>query len=207
MENGKFVIIYDSMLTNEKWVNLPTTAKLLYVFIKAEWIAEETVEPKWVELVSDLVGCCVRFNYGVIKEKYFGKRDYGTDRFNCDLTALVNGGFIEFVETENNDNGTTYIVLLSPKWHTNQSLISEPYIDGITASEWRKSKTNQIMIKLAKKIQHDKCTCGEPLGDDFHALRQANTTFGSKKVMYELLCPKCYERRKVNGRIRPTQEL
>lgn len=110
-------------------------------------------------------------------------------------------------QTENNDNGTTYIVLLSPKWYTNQSLISEPYIDGITASEWRKRKTNQIMLKLAKKIQNNKCTCGEPIGDDFYALRQANTAFGNKKVMYELLRPKCYEKRKVNGKIRPTQEL
>ena len=207
MGKGKPIKIYSAMLKDEKWANLPTTAKLLYVYIKAEQTIGENGELKWAKLNENIIENCVRFDYGTIKSKYYGKRDYWKDRFNCDLTALANGGFIEFVEAENKSGETSYIVLLSDKWHTNEATITEPYIDGITASKWREGETNQLLLKLAKKCQHYKCSCGEPLDDNFHALRQANTTFGNTRVMYELLCPKCYEKRKVNGRIRFMQEL
>lgn len=207
MSKEKTVRIYTSMLLDKKWQALSVNTMLLYIYIKAEYTAGNIARLKYAKLDEDNAGCCVTISREFIEEKYLPKRGYEFTRFRYDLNALINAGFVELVEAEEVGGEQRFTVLLSSKWHTNKSIVEEVYINGKTANEYKRTPAYKKMLDFEIKAQKGVCACGKKLGKNFHTLMSSDKSVLDKMLIHELLCDECYTKRKVNGRIRPTQEI
>lgn len=206
MSKEKQVRIYMSMMLDKKWIALNVNAKLLYVYIKAEYTDGNIAILKYAKLDDDKAKNCVTISRQFIDEKYLGGT-YGRTRFNYDLNSLINAGFIELVEAEEVGDEQRFTVILSAKWHTGKSEINEFYINGKTSVEYKEMPEYKKMIDFEVKAKKGLCDCGKKLGNDFHCLLLSDRSVLDKGLSHELLCNECYIKRKVNGRIRIAQEL
>lgn len=99
--------IYVSMMQSNAWMKLSKNARLLYVYMKAQYYGARNIPE---HPATDFV-----FNWALVSETY--KLYTNHAQFEKDRNMLVEHGFIEYIENGKNTR-TKSIYRFSDKWQS-----------------------------------------------------------------------------------------